>query len=307
MSERSRSLRPDDASWRADAMAGSRHSRLVDELVMPLENHDVDAAARVCGEVCRQLLSDFAPALLLLPTTMRRRAQALTSYGLTLFDFARQSGLEGERLAAVNRWEFELEEALGGQPAGQPVFLMIWESEQQLAWPRKGFDELHRLARRRCAVRRPDSIPAMARDATQLSAAAALLLQGDPPSPALVELGAAAVRLRWIVDLGEDIRRHRIHLPASQIPDTWDADTADMKARIDTAVGAECAHITQMLQGVRRKELPRKLRPACRYVLSTARDLCRRSASLGSEIVDRPPSLGVGRRLMLLARARWLT
>src|SRR6476620_6455960 len=90
---------PDGGEWRADALARSRHSRLDGEIRAPAEDHDAERAAELCAGLARDLLADFAPALVFLAPGERRRAQALLAYGRTLFDFARQRGVEGERLA----------------------------------------------------------------------------------------------------------------------------------------------------------------------------------------------------------------
>jgi hypothetical protein len=102
-------------------LAASRHSRLTDEVPRPLDDFDVDLAARLCADICRQLLRDYAPGLLLVSRDERLRVQALAAYARTLFDFAAQRGLAGERLAQINRWEFTLESALAGEPIGQLV------------------------------------------------------------------------------------------------------------------------------------------------------------------------------------------
>src|SRR5690242_126899 len=107
-----RDSHPEAADWRADALARSQHSRLSAELRAPAEDHDGERAAALCAELARGLLADFAPALVFLAPEERRRAQALLAYGRTLFDFARQRGVEGERLAEINRFEFTLETAL---------------------------------------------------------------------------------------------------------------------------------------------------------------------------------------------------
>src|SRR5260370_39639002 len=86
-------------AWRADSLSRSRHSRLDAEVSRPTEDFDEEKAAGLCADIARAVLGDFAPALLLLPATERRRAQALVAYAHTLFDFARQHGVEGERLA----------------------------------------------------------------------------------------------------------------------------------------------------------------------------------------------------------------
>ena len=108
---------PPDGSWRADALARSTHSRLDREVRPPGEDFDEERSLALCAEVARNLLGDFAPALVLLPVFDRERVQTLLAYAFTLFDFARQRGVEGERLSQINRWEFTLETALSAEGA----------------------------------------------------------------------------------------------------------------------------------------------------------------------------------------------
>src|SRR6185436_12952023 len=105
-----------------------------------------EGAARVCAQVARPLLGAFAPVLALLPRGERRRTEALLAYARTLFDFARQPGPEGERLAMINRLEFDLESALSGAPPEQPVFLRLAYEEARRPWPRPPLDRLAQQA-----------------------------------------------------------------------------------------------------------------------------------------------------------------
>lgn len=150
-----RERHPEDPAWRADALAASRHTRLADEIHRPLDDFDPDRASRLCAEICRELLRDYAPGLIFLDPPSRRRAQALAAYARTLFDFAAQRGLPGERLAQINRWEFALEAALGGEPAGQPIFVALARCERERPWTRDAFDRLGATARRRATAERP--------------------------------------------------------------------------------------------------------------------------------------------------------
>jgi hypothetical protein len=147
-----RDQHPEGAAWRADALAGSRHRRLADEIPPPLEDFDPEHAAALCAEVCREWLGDYAPGLALLPPGERRRVQALAAYARTLYDFARQRGLQGERLAQINRWEFALETALAEKPVGQPVFVAMAGCERERPWPRQALDEIAAAARRRAML-----------------------------------------------------------------------------------------------------------------------------------------------------------
>ena len=119
----------------------SAHSTFRD-LEPPRHDFDPEHARAVCAQIARDALRDFAPALVLLPPATRLRAQALIAYARTLLDFARDRSLEGERLAQINRLEFELEAALDGEPPGQPVFVQLAALERAAPWPRQAFDEL---------------------------------------------------------------------------------------------------------------------------------------------------------------------
>lgn len=98
---------------------------------------------------------------MLLPPAERRRVQALCAWTLTLFDFAHQPGLEGDRLALINSWEFSLEEALTETPPAQPVFVMMAGEEKARAWNRDGLDHIVDVARSE-AVGRPPQPRALA-------------------------------------------------------------------------------------------------------------------------------------------------
>src|SRR4051794_8894509 len=132
-----------------------RQSRLAGELNPPAEDLDEEKAEELCAGIARHLLGDFAPALLLLPGTERRRAQALLAYTYGLFDFARQGGLEGEKLAQINRWEFTLEAAFAGERTGQPVFLRMARENERRRWPVAALADLATPAPRRALPRRP--------------------------------------------------------------------------------------------------------------------------------------------------------
>ena len=117
----------------------------------PLDDADPHRAERLCAEITRDALGDFAPALLLLSADRRRRAQTLAAWTVALFDFALRpgfAGLDGDRLAQINAWEFRTEEALDGSPPGQPLFVAMAREEIASPWPREALDEIGAMARR---------------------------------------------------------------------------------------------------------------------------------------------------------------
>lgn len=187
--ERVRGERPVAEDWRADGVAQSRHSRLLDHLVEPLDDHDPDRAEEVCAQICRAALVDLAPALLLVPVAERRRARVLGAFSLILFDFAAQSGLDGDRLAELNRWEFRLEEALDGRPAGQPIFVLLAREEALRPWRREALDEILGAARRRAvAGARTGPATATTRDDDKLARGLIGALLGEAPPDEVVKL-----------------------------------------------------------------------------------------------------------------------
>lgn len=141
---------PTDPDWRADALGKSRHSRLADEVRPPGETTQPAEAELVCARITREALGELAPALLLLSGDRRRRAQTLAAWTVTLFDLARRpglAGLDGDRLAQINAWEFQTDAALDGQPATQPVFVALAGENERAPWPREALDRIVSSAR----------------------------------------------------------------------------------------------------------------------------------------------------------------
>ena len=301
-----RESHPDTADWRADALSRSQHSRLSAELRAPAEDHDGERAAALCAELARGLLADFAPALVFLAPEERRRAQALLAYGRTLFDFARQRGVEGERLAEINRFEFTLETALSGRAVGQPIFVGMAEAHARRPWPEAALAGLAAAARRRATRERPGSTAEADADAERLAGAVAAALLGEPPSAELRSFAAALVRLHALQNLGPESRANRLALPAAEVADGSDiAGTAT--GALLAAARRECERLRPRLLGAPRglADLPEGYRRAAVFALLAGLRLLTVIEDGGGEILARPPRLGLLARLALLARARW--
>jgi phytoene/squalene synthetase len=302
--ERASGQPPSDAEWRADALARSQHSRLDDLLTEPLQDHDAERAAAVCAEITRGGLQDFAPALVLLSPAERRRVQAVAAFGLTLFDFARQSSLEGEKLAQINRWSFDLESTLAGSPPGQPVFVLLADAHTRKPWPEEPLLELASRARRRALRPRAQSAAESERDSRRLAAALANALVPEA-TDAVVDGLAALLRVRRLVGLGEDRRRHQAGLARDEMPEEWEAAPTSNR-ELAASVRRECARLNAALRAPEWLEaLPPRWRRAAGYAVLGARRLVRRCDALGERVLAAPPRLGALERLGLLLRARW--
>ena len=299
----SREERPDSEEWRTDSLARSRHSRLAAEISPPADDFDEEKAAALCADITRNLLGDFAPALLLLPRTERRRAQTILAYASTLFDFARQRGVEGERLAQINRWEFTLEAALAGQPVGQPIFLRMAQENARRRWPVDALDELAAGARRRATRRQPATVAEA--DALSLGRAVAGALLEKGLNAEIDGLASALVRLGSLQRLGDEVDRGRCPLPASEVAEGEDGRFAPLP--LLEAARRECQRLRSRLLRAPRglADLPASYRRAAVFCLLAALRLLTEIEDAGTDLLRAPPHLGLGTRLGFLLRARW--
>ena len=224
------------------------------------------------------------------------RAGGFIAYARTLLDFARDRSLEGERLAQINRFEFTLEAALGGEPPGQPVFVQLAALERAAPWPRPAFDELASVARSRVSF----GLPANARTADaqrrRLARAGFHLLLGEAPPAEVEALGATLLRaaslLSWRESLWFD--RPDLGLRAEDESSTRFRDVAAAEAR---AVLDDLADADAGL-----KALPVHYRRAARYATLAATTLAHQVTARAEQ--TSPPRLSALARLRLLLRAR---
>jgi phytoene/squalene synthetase len=298
--------RPAGEDWRADSLARSQHSRLATEIRPPGEDFDEEKAAALCADITRNLLGDFAPALLLLPQNERRRTQAILAYASALFDFARQRGVEGERLAQINRWEFTLEAVLAGQPIGQPIFLRMGRENTRRRWPIDALDELAACARRRATRSQPATVAEAEVDALSLGRAVAGALLEKSLNAEIDGLASALVRLWSLQRLGEEVDRRRCPLPASEVAE--EEDGRFDPARLLEATRRECRRLRSRLLRAPRGlvDLPHGYRRAAVFSLLAALRLLSEIEDPGTELLKTPPHLGIGARLRFLLRARWV-
>lgn len=271
---------------RGDALAGSPHTRLVDQIRPPTEDHDPARAATLCASVCRQNLLDFAPVFLLLPTAERQRLQALLAYSITLLDFSRQPGLEGERLAGLNRWEFELEQALDGHPVGQPIFVRLALEEQVRPWRRDDFDRLHRHARSIAMTGLDLSGGRAQRAIAEIAEAWLGLALGADPERQLVEQAAAVLHLHVLLNRIADGGRGAL-------------DALTRLRKLSPIL------IETLRLPVEMRQLVGRFDHAASYLRLIALALVRKSEAQIDPTNGSRPTVGIAGRLTTLARARW--
>lgn len=273
---------------------------------------DEQRALDVCGDICRGLLGDFAPALLLLTALEKQRVQALLAYTHTLFDFARQHGLAGERLAQINRWEYTLDTVLSGEPVAQPIFIRMAREQRRRAWPVRALDDLSACARRRAIRPRPSTPEQADAEAERLARAVASVLLGQEPPGEVSGFLGALIRLRTLQILGTEVGRNRWPVAVSELPEERIGRMALVDGRPDPAqlievVHRECARLRLRLMRAPRGlvELPPGYRRAAVFCLLASLRLLTGLEDGGPEVLRTPPQIGLGSRLALLSRARW--
>jgi phytoene/squalene synthetase len=273
----------------------------------PADDSGEEKASLLCAGIARNVLGDFSPALLLLPGTERQRSQALLAYACTLFDFARQSGMEGEKLAQINRWEYTLETALSGQPVGQPIFLRMARENERRRWPVDALDDLAACARRRALRRRqPATIADAEVEALSLGRAVAAALLEKDLNAEINGLASALVRLWSLQHLGGEVSRNRCPLPASEV--SQGEDGRYEPGQILEAARRECQRIRSRLLRAPRGlvGLPHGYRRAAVFSLLAALRLLTEIEDKETDLLNASPRLGVGSRIGFLLRARWV-
>ncbi len=298
---------PDDPSWRADALGASRHGRLIDEMRPPEGGRaDPQAAIDLCADLARSRLGDFAPALALLTRPERHRAQALVSHVVVLFDFARQRGVEGERLAAINRWEFGLEEALAGRPTSEPILAAMAREQGRRRWSTEGLEALAACARQRAIRGQPLNVEDLERGALALARAVGRTWLGAASPCEVDALGAGLVRLEALQRLGEETASGRCPLPRNEVGDA--ATTHPPEPTLLQAAYEECARLRPLFLGGARglPALPAGFRQTVGYALFAGLALLSRIEESDRGLLAQPPHLGLRTRIGLLVRARWL-
>jgi phytoene/squalene synthetase len=299
-----REHRPSDPRWRGDLLAPSSHSRLVPDPTEPMAAvEDAGAAAAAesvetwAAEITRELLGDFAPALLLLPATERSRVRALLAYARMLLDCAGAHGPEGERLARIDRWQSDLERALGGS-GGPPICRRMARENARRRWPSDALDDLAACARRRVLVPRPATAAAAEAEARSLARAAGGALLEARLNTEVNGFASALIRLHALQHLGAGLARGRCPLPEGE---------GLAGEALAAAVERECARLRPPLLRAPRGlvELPTAYRRAGVFSLLAALRLLSDLEESGGTVIAAPPRLSPATRIGLLLRARW--
>lgn len=294
---------PTDPSWRGDARVPSLHSRL--EIAPAVERPEEEKAAELCAVLTRDLLGDFAPALLLLPANERRRVQALLAYAVALFDFARRGAGPGDRLVQIDRFTGALLAALSGEPAQQEIFVRMAQENARRRWPPEALADLADCARQRALRRQPATAGEVEAEVAGAVGALGRALLESHWNAEVESLGAALLRLQLLRRLGMEVAAHRCPLPADEI--AAPPDRAPATTDLELAVRRECERLRPRLLRAPRGlvDLPDGYRRAGLFAsLAAVHFLSDLEDGEASPLAE-PPRLPTAKRVALLLRARW--
>jgi squalene synthase HpnC len=104
------------------------------------------AAFAFCERLTRAHYENFPVGSLLIPAALRRHVYSIYAFARTADDFADEGYEQGEvaeaeRLAALQRWEAQLDECYQGR-AANPIFVALAETVRELQLPAQLFRDL---------------------------------------------------------------------------------------------------------------------------------------------------------------------
>ena len=265
-----------------------------------------EPAGDLCAEITRGVLGDFAPAMLLLPGTERRRAQALVAYAHTPLRFRPPAGLRRGAAGA--------DQPLGADAGGGACGPSPWTSPSSSAWRGRTSAAAGRWTPSTSSPPAPGAAPSAASPRPSADAEVGALSLGRAVASALLEKSLNAE----VDGLGERPRPplvapapgrggERPALPPAgqrgprRRGRRLGPGPARRRPRAASARGCAdgcCAPPAAC------SDLPHGYRRAAVFSLLAALRLLTEIEDPEADLLNAPPRLGVGSRLGFLLRAR---
>jgi len=238
-----------------------------------------------------QQLGPLSPALSLLPSRERGRAELLAIWGSALFLTAEETGPASARIERLNRSAYLLARALARQRVPSPFAVALAGESERRTMPRRALDAL--LAEARKSAVQPDpSTPADWEVRTrEIAGAVAESLLGATPTPATVDAASGILRLVRLLRVTDERRAGRFHLPIEAPPTLAGHPAEDDLAG---AIAEECEAIHQLLlRGARGVgEVPLTFRAALAGALALGLRLLGKVEEQPRSLLVRPLRLG---------------
>lgn len=193
----------------------------------------VERSYQFCDRFAREHRESFPVASPLVPGELRPHLIALYAFTRGADDLADQPRFEGQRDAALGRWEQELHRCFHGE-ASHPIFVALLDTIERRELPLPPFEDLLTGFRMDTEARRYSTYAAL-RDYTAKSAEPVgriMLALFGYRDPALVrfadEISAALQLTNFWQDLASDLARGRMYIPTEDLC-FFDLTEADLR------------------------------------------------------------------------------
>jgi squalene synthase HpnC len=186
----------------------------------PLER---EACYRYCEALARAHHHNFPVASMFLSSRLRKHIFAIYAFARTADDFADGPAYEGRRTVELDRWEEHLERCFHGEPPSHPVFVALADTIARFDLPITPLTALLAGLRADLETRTYDTyadLRAFVGTSAEPLAHLFLYLSGYRDGALLRyggEFAAGLALAGFWQDLGPDLRRGRLYLPAEDL------------------------------------------------------------------------------------------
>lgn len=177
-----------------------------------------------CEQLAREHYENFPVASILLPAAMRPHIAAIYAFARTADDYADEPGrTSSERLALLDDWERQLENAARGSAGPSPIFVALADTMERCQLPARLFSDLLSAFRQDVTVHRyaawPDVVDYCRRSANPVGRLVLGVagVHGEPALRASDSVCTALQLANFWQDLGRDYRNGRIYVPAEEM------------------------------------------------------------------------------------------
>lgn len=205
----------------------------------PRERHDVDACYEYCHAIAGATRHNYPVGSTFVPAELRRHIWAVYAFARVADDFADEPQYAGRRHIELDAWEDQLRAVYFDEQPTHPVFVALADTVERFELPITEFTALLAGFRRDLDTEQSSTFTDL-RSYIMLAAAPVghlyLTMAGeiDPKMHAFAdELACGMSIARLLQDIGADLERGRVYLPADDLYH-FGVAVADLRAGAQT-------------------------------------------------------------------------
>ncbi len=280
----------------------------------PVASRAADAAFEYCAKLTTSHYENFPVASLFLPEEKRDYIRAVYAFSRIADDFADEGDrTPGERLALLDDWGRRLDDAYAGS-ADHPVFIALAETVRKNRIPREYLADLLSAFRQDVSVKRYGTLDELldycSRSANPVGRIVLHIFgHRDEELGRMSDCICTALQLtNFWQDLGYDISRDRLYLPAAEMHRFGYSEEDWRKRVVDERFRGLMASMVGMTRDLfaAGSALPDKVERdillELRLVWLGGMSILRRIERAGYDVFSMRPSISTPGKIMLLAR-----